>query len=113
MSGSRWRLPAVGATVVVSAATGILTNLITSDWSISLGVGLGALLVIGVVLQVALAAGDDPAGSADGEDHARLVPWLRQTANARGRATIVQAGGNVIIPPGGRPSPADGKGPSE
>ena len=110
MSGSRWRLPAAGATVIVGAATGVLTNLITSRWSIALAVGLGVLLVVGVVLQVALAAGDGRTRS-DGGDGERSRPSIRQAARGRGRATIIQAGGDVIIPPG-RESSSDGKEPA-
>lgn len=114
MSGSRWRLPAAGATVIVSAATGVLINFITSRWSLALGVGLAVLLVIGVMLQVMLTAGDDRAGPADGES-ARSQPGspgIRQTARARGTAAIIQAGGDVIVPPAsGRTSPGDGQDP--
>lgn len=110
MSGSRWRLPAAGATVIVGAATGVLINLITSRWSIAVGAGLGVLLVIGVLLQVMLAAADDRAGSADGEG-ARSRRGIWQAARARGRSTIIQAGGDVIVPRGGGPSSADGQEP--
>jgi len=107
MSEPRWRLTAAGATVIVGAATGILTNLITSRWSIALAVGLGVLLVIGVVLQVALAAGHDGAVS-DGGDEKRSRLFIRQAARARDRATVIQAGRDVTIGPGhGASSPAD------
>jgi hypothetical protein len=114
MSRPRWRLPAAGATVIVSAATGVLINLITSRWSLALGVGLAVLLVIGVILQVMLTAGDDRAGPADGDSaHSRPgIPGIRQTARARGSATIIQAGGDVIFPPGsGGASAGDGQDP--
>lgn len=91
MPRSRWRLVAAGATVVVGAATGVITNLITTKWDTGLAVGLGVLLVIGVTLQVALAADDDRAGRADGAGQ-RLRPTLRQNARARGRGTTIQAG---------------------
>src|SRR5215472_1999080 len=113
MSESRWRLLAAGATVVVGAATGVITNLITSRWSIALAVGLGVLLVIGVVLQVALAAGDDGAGSGGG-DGKRSRLFIRQTARARDRATVIQAGRDVTIRPGRRSSSsADRQEPTE
>ena len=100
MSGSRWRLPAAGATVIVSAATGVLINLITSRWSIALGVSLAVLLVIGVMLQVMLTAGDQ-GGHADGDSgHPQAgIPGIRQMARARGRAVIIQAGGDVTVQP--------------
>lgn len=79
---------------MVGAAIGVITNLITSRWSIGLGVGLGVLLVIGVILQVALAKGDNPAEAPDG-DAGRSRPSVRQEARARGHATIIQAGRDV------------------
>lgn len=113
MSKPRWRLPAAGATVIVGAATGVLTNLITSRWSIALAVGLGVLLVIGVALQVALTAGDDGAVPGGGVEK-RSSLFIRQAARARNRATVIQAGGNVTMPPSrGSSSPADGQEPAE
>ena len=115
MPRSRWRLVAAGATVVVGAATGVATNLITTKWNIALAVGLGALLVIGVVLQVALAAGDGSAEAGDGDGavkHSR--PSVRQNARAHDRGTIIQAGGDVVLRPGdGASSSGDGKVPAE
>jgi hypothetical protein len=113
MSKSRWRVLAAGATVIVGTATGVLTNLITSRWSIALAVGLGVLLVIGVALQVVLSPGDDGAVSGSG-DGKRSLPFIRQAARARSRATIIQAGGNVTISPSrGSSSPADRQEPPE
>ena len=110
MPKSRWRLLASGATVVVGAATGVVTNLITSRWGIGLAAGLGVLLVIGVILQVALASSDSPAESAD-----RIArpsrPSVRQDGRARGRSMIIQAGGDVTLRSGdGSASPADSEG---
>ncbi len=103
MQPSRWRLPAAGATVIVGAVTGVLINLITARWSIALGVGLGVLLVIGVLLQVMLAAADDGSGSDDsGSAHPRRGIW--QKARARGHATIIQAGRDVVVSPQGMPA---------
>src|SRR5215831_2433301 len=87
MSGSRWRLPAAGATVIVGAATGILINLITSRWSIALAAGLGVLLVIGVLLQLMISGADDRVGSGGGENVSSR-PRIWQRARAGGRATI-------------------------
>lgn len=113
MSKLKWRLPAAGATVIVGAATGVLTNLITSRWSIALAAGLGVLLVIGVVLQVALTAGDDGAVS-DGGDEKRSLLFIRQAVRARSRATVIQAGGDVTISPSrGASSPARSQEPAE
>lgn len=104
MPKSQWRLLAAGATVVVGAATGIITNLITSRWSIGLSVGLGVLLVIGVILQVALAKGDDET------DAGRFGRSVRQDARARGHATIIQAGRDATVQSGAETSPsADAK----
>lgn len=110
MSKSRWRVLAAGGTVIVGAATGVLTNLITSKWSIALAVGLGVLLAIGVALQVVLSAGDD--GAVSGGDEKRSSPFIRQAARARSRATIIQAGGNVTISPS-RGSTSDRQEPPE
>jgi len=82
MPKSQWRLPAAGAIVVVGAATGVVTNLITTRWSIGLGAGLGVLLVIGVILQVALATGDSPPEAVEG-DARRFRSWC---GRKRGRA---------------------------
>jgi hypothetical protein len=113
MPKSRWRLLAAGATVVVGAAIGLITNLITSRWSIGLGVGLGVLLVIGVILQVALARGDNPAEAANG-DAGRFRRSVRQDARAGGHATVIQAGRDVTLRSGDEPSsPADAKEPAE
>lgn len=112
MPGSRWRFAAAGATVVVGAATGVLTNLITSRWSIALAVGMGVLLVVGVVLQVMLTADED--GTRAGGDDRRSRFSTRQVARARDRATVIQAGGDVTISPGGLgSSPTDGKDAAE
>jgi hypothetical protein len=100
-----------GATVIVGAATGVLTNLITSRWSIAVAVGLGVLLVIGVLLQVTLATGDDRAGSTDSGNEQSL-PIIRQAGRARGRGTVIQAGGDVNLSSGrGSSSPDEGKDP--
>ena len=113
MPRSRWRLVAAGASVVVGAATGVITNLITTKSNIALAVGLGALLVIGVALQVALAAGDGSGEAGDGAvKHPR--PSVRQNARAHGHGTIIQAGGDVVLRPGdGVSSSGDGKVPTE
>jgi len=112
MPRSRWRLVAAGATVVVGAATGVITNLITTKWSTGLAAGLGVLLVIGVALQVALVTGDDPAEpGVDASERSRPSVW--QSARARGRGATIQAGRDVIVRPGDRSSsPGDGKGPT-
>ena len=99
MSKSRWRLVAAGATVIVSAVTGVLTNVVTSRWNVALGATLGVMVVVGVVLQVVLAGGDDNFSSG-GRDAARSSSGIRQRARAGGNATIIQSGRDVIIPPG-------------
>jgi hypothetical protein len=99
-----------GATVVVGTAIGVVTNLITSKWSIGLAVGLGVLLVVGVALQVAVTAREDPAdsgGATDMPSHAAV----RQDARARGHATVIQAGGDVNVKPDDEPASLQGKKP--
>jgi peptidoglycan/LPS O-acetylase OafA/YrhL len=87
----RWRIAAAAASVVVSAAAGVVTNIVTDKWSVALAVLLGVLVVLGVVLQiVASAAGDDGPGG--------------QVAKASRGATIIQAGRDVV-----RPSERDGR----
>ncbi|WP_322770273.1 hypothetical protein [Frankia sp. Cr1] len=50
--------PAVALTVVVANLTGLVTNVLTSDWSWTLGAALIALTVVGAVLAgLAAAAG--------------------------------------------------------
>jgi hypothetical protein len=110
MSRSRWRVLAAGATVIVGAATGVLINLITARWSNALGVGLGVLVVIGVLLQVMVANPDDRFGSAD-SGLSRSATVTKQKARASGRASIIQAGGDVIMPHRADRSSADDQEP--
>jgi hypothetical protein len=49
-----WRGVAAGFSVVVAAATGVVTNLVTDRWSLALVVSLGLLVVLGAALQVGL-----------------------------------------------------------
>jgi hypothetical protein len=112
MARSRWRLVAAGASVIVGVATAVIINLITTKWGTGLAVGLGVLVVAGVGLQVALAAGDDPAEPGDGAGE-RSRRSVRQDARARGRGTIIQAGRDVVLRPGNGSSPAgDEKAPT-
>jgi hypothetical protein len=107
VSRSWWRASAAGATVVVGAAMGLVTNLITSKWTIALAVGLGVLLVVGVVLQVVLVAGEEPSESGGSADRAS-PPAIRQDARGRGRSTIIQAGGDVTVRHGEESGPLNG-----
>jgi hypothetical protein len=84
MSRSRWRALAAGATVVVGAATGAVTSLITSKGTIGLAVGLGFLLIVGVALQVALVPGEERGESirgADGSAHPTIGQYARGRAH--------------------------------
>jgi NB-ARC domain len=95
MTGSRWRLAVAGATVVVSAASGILVNLVTDEWNVTLGVALGVLVVVGVLLQIALERRED----ADPQSAAvrpRSLPAIRQKTRASGNATVIQVAGDVV-----------------
>ncbi len=96
MLRSRWRLAVAGATVVVSAASGILVNLVTSKWDVTLGVALGVLVVVGALLQISLERREDT----DSEP-AAIKPTLRpasvrQKIKASGNATVIQVGGDVV-----------------
>jgi hypothetical protein len=87
MATSGWRAAAGGATVVLSAAIGAVTNMVTGRWSTTLFVVLVALVVLGVVLQVAVTltdTADAPGG-----------PVLR--ARASGRSRILQAGRDIDL----------------
>lgn len=74
----RWLVS--GSSVVVAAGIGVLTNLITNQWSIALAVGLGLLIIAQVVLAV----------SASGSSG--------QNARASGHGVVNQAGRDVINP---------------
>jgi hypothetical protein len=84
---------------VVGAATGAVTNLITSKGTIGLAVGLGFLLIVGVALQVALVPGEERGESICGADLSAR-PAIGQYALGRARTTIIQAGGDVTVKPG-------------
>lgn len=53
-----WRAIAAGVSVVVAAGTGLVINLVTADRSLGLWAALGALLLLGVFLQVAVSIGE-------------------------------------------------------
>jgi hypothetical protein len=108
MPGWGQRGAVAGAAVLVGTATAVVTNLITTKWSVGLAAGLGVLLVVGVALQVVLARREDPAGSGD-EAGAPAGPVIRQDARARGRATIIQAGGDVGVKLQGGPGSSQEK----
>jgi hypothetical protein len=53
-----WRAIAAGISVVVAAASGVVTALVTSHSSRGLWMALGVLVVVGAVLQTAVIAGE-------------------------------------------------------
>jgi hypothetical protein len=53
-----WRAVAAGVSVVVAGASGVVTGLVTAHPSAGLWVALSVLLVVGGILQVAVARGD-------------------------------------------------------
>jgi uncharacterized membrane protein HdeD (DUF308 family) len=81
----RWRVAAAALSVVVSAAAGVVTNVVTDDGAAVLWVVLGVLVILGVALQIVVSVTDGSGGGA-------------QVAKASGGATIVQAGRDVIGP---------------
>ena len=94
MATSRWRAAAAGTTVVLGAAVGAVTNIVTGRWSVVLFVLLMTLVVFGVVLQVfvtMLEGSDAPGG-----------PVLR--VRASGRSRVVQAGRDITLR--GEPGPS-------
>lgn len=52
MASGAMRAVAAGATVVVAAASGVVTNIATQEASWAWWVGLGALVIVGVLLQL-------------------------------------------------------------
>lgn len=87
MATSRWRAAAAGMTVVLGAAIGVVTNIVTGRWSVALVVLLVVLVVFGVVLQVAVTLMEGSGAPAG--------PVLR--ARASGRSRIVQAGRDITL----------------
>lgn len=79
-----------GATVVVGAAVGVITNVVTARWSVALAVGLGVLVVVGVALQVVLSVA---------EGHASGGHGVRLRATARHGGRVIQAGRDIQINP--------------
>jgi hypothetical protein len=90
---SAWRAAAAGATVLIAAAIGVITNLVTDQRSVTLAVALAALVAIGVLLQVVLSL-DAPARWVGG-----TAAKVSQRARGSGQARIIQAGRDVILPP--------------
>jgi uncharacterized membrane protein len=82
----RWRIAAAASSVVVSTAAGVVTNVVTDNWSVALAVLLGALVVVGVALQIVASAAGDKAPE-------------RQVAKAGRGATIIQAGRDIVRSP--------------
>jgi hypothetical protein len=110
MAGSRRRLLAASASVIVSALMGIITNLITGNRSMGLIAG-GALLALLVVIAVILAAAEASAEDRSQDraaDHQEPHPFrlFKQRARASHGSTIIQAHGNVVF---SQPRPADEK----
>ena len=53
-----WRAVAGGVSVIAAAAAGLVTALVTAHSSLGLWVALGALVVVGALLQAAVIAGE-------------------------------------------------------
>ncbi|MFC7530853.1 hypothetical protein [Actinoplanes sp. GCM10030250] len=83
---ARGRILAASVSVLVSAAVGVVTNVVTSNWNVVLLTVLGALVVLGVVLQVVVSRSEEP-GRTGG-----------LTARASRGGQVVQAGRDVILP---------------
>ena len=56
--GIVWRAIAAGISVIVAAASGVVTSVVTTHPSRGLWVGLGVAVILGAVLQAALTFGD-------------------------------------------------------
>jgi hypothetical protein len=97
MSQSRWQAVTVGVTVVLGAATSLVTNLVTDGWPVVLVAVLVALVALNVlfaVLPVRLFAATAGSG--------RRPRLVRQRARASGAGVVVQVAGDVVVP---RPEP--------
>ena len=89
-----WRAVAAGVSVVLAAASGVATALVTSHSSIGLWVALGVLVMTGAGLQVAVAAGD----------RRRSSP--RVVASAAGAVAVGGSAGEIITRAHGGHGPA-------
>jgi hypothetical protein len=83
MSRSRWQAVLAACTVVVGAATSVVTNLVTQRWSAPLSALLAAFVVAGVLLAVRTVRSSQAEAA------------VRQSAKASGNARVVQIGGSV------------------
>jgi uncharacterized membrane protein YhiD involved in acid resistance len=83
-AGSR-RGWASGLSVVVAAAIGVVTNLVTNQWSLALAATLLLLIVSAVVIQVF-------------PSRAPAEPAPGQHATASDNAVVIQAGRDVVNP---------------
>lgn len=83
--------------VIVSIATGLVTNLLTGSWSPTLAVALGVLLIVGIVL--AIRTTDDGGG---GRTLIRTI--AEREGQIRGSSQKVGGGGasHMIARDGGR-----------
>ncbi len=80
---------AAGLTVVVAAATGVVTNLVTNRWNLASVVALVLLIVLGAIVQIVLTVADRRNPESSGGPS--------QRATARSGATVIQAGRDVRI----------------
>lgn len=91
-----WRSVAAGFSVVVAAATGVVTNLVTDRWSLTLIVSLGLLVLLGVALQMGLTLFGGR-NREDRESNVSPVVRVQQRASARDNANVIQAGQDAYL----------------
>lgn len=97
MANNNLRASAAAGAVVLSATTGLITNVLTNRWSWGLGAALVALVVVGAALAFAMSVWERRGGVAPGPLQVPAAPragGLSQHANATGGSATI-AGGNV------------------
>lgn len=83
---SKGRILAAALSVLVSAAVGVVTNVVTSDWNVVLIAVLGVLVALGIALQVVVSRSEEAGRTGS------------QIARASRGGHVVQAGRDVVMP---------------
>ncbi|MGW6861485.1 hypothetical protein [Streptomyces xanthophaeus] len=107
--GGRLRIVAAGSTVVLAAGAGVLTNIVSDEWSWGVGVALGVLVLLGAVLTGWLAGA--PARQARQRRQTRRA----RTTRASGPGSVVVGGsfrGNMTTDVVATPGPTASPGPT-
>jgi hypothetical protein len=93
-----WRGVAAGLSAVVAAATGVVTNLVTNQWSLALVVAFGLLVLLGVGFQAGLTMiGSSSFGGGDSETSDKRMESTAQRATASDSSVVIQAGRDAHV----------------